>query len=443
MRPLKSLTFEAVVATLSAAFSRLDDRRAPQRLIYPLHDTLMAAFACFFFQHPSLLQFQLAMKQRRGRCNLETIFGVRQLPSQTQMRDLIDAAQSGGLRQLLPIYFEQMRRAGWAQDFTSRRGGGAQAGDYYVAALDGTNYFHSQAITCPACLHRRDKTGEQHFYHTVVAATLVKAGSHKIWPLDVEQVGNEDGTEKQDCEIQAAKRLLTRLRKEHRQLPLILTGDDLYSRGPFVDLCREQRCHYVLVAKDDSHKEMKEWVEEIDRLGGAERGDWVEGPACKRRYFEYRIVREVPLNGERRHDVTYLEVREKKKTGELVYHNAWVTDVEVTAENVAEIVGIGRARWKIENEHFNVQKNQGYELEHNYGHGKQHLAHNFYLLNLLAFMAHKMIERGDRLYQKYVELGESRREMWNVMRTIMKKFLVESWAAMMKLCLAEEAEASP
>lgn len=442
MRPLKSLTLESLVATLSEAFRRIDDRRARQRLTYPLHDTLMTGFAMFFFQHPSLLQFQLAMKERRGRCNLETLFGVSQVPSPTQMREIVDAADSDGVRQLLPTFFEQMRRAGWAQDYKSSLPDGAQAGDYYVAAIDGTDYFHSQALDCPACLRRGDKTGEMHFYHSVVAATLVRAGSHKVWPLDVEPVRNEDGSQKQDCEIKAAKRLLARLREQHRHLPLLITGDDLYSRGPFIELCHEQRIAYVLVAKVDSHKEMMEWVEEIEQLGGSQRGGWVEGPACKRRFFEYRLVKQVPLNGERRSYVNYLEVWEKKRTGEVVYHNAWVTDVEVTAENVATLVGIGRARWKIENEHFNVQKNHGYELEHNYGHGKKNLSHNFYLLNLLAFVAHKIVEQGDRLYQKCRQTGVSRRELWNGLRLLMKRFLVASWVAMLELYLGEE-EASP
>ena len=66
-----------------------------------------------------------------------------------------------------------------------------------------------------------------------------------------------------------------------------------------------------------------------------------------------------------------------------------------------------------------------------------------YRLNRLAFIVHKLIEKGDRLYQSYMERGESRREMWNVLRTLMKKFLFESWAAMLNICLGEEAEASP
>ena len=81
--------------------------------------------------------------------------------------------------------------------------------------------------------------------------------------------------------------------------------------------------------------------------------------------------------------VNFLEVWERRADGTVGYHNSWVTDFAVTPETVAAIVGIGRSRWKIENEQFNVQKNHGYELEHNYGHGQQTLSMVFYLLNLL------------------------------------------------------------
>lgn len=443
MRPLNSLSLESLVAHLSSHFSQIDDPRHPNRINYSLHDTLMAGFAMFFFQHPSLLQFQTAMKEKRGRCNLETIFGVGHLPSETQMRELLDEVSVGELGKLFAVLFERLRRAGWASQYQTTIEGGQSAGAYYVMALDGTDYFSSMKIECANCLRRKDKNGQLHCYHAVVAATLVRAGSHQILPMDAEMIANRDGQQKQDCEINAAKRLIERLRLKHRQLAMIVTGDDLYSREPFIEKCKENRLNYVLVAKPDSHPEMMQWVEEIDNIGGSEKGSWQLGPACKRKCSEYRILREVPLTAKRQQYVTYVEVWERNKEGKQVYHNAWVTDLEVTPDNVAVIVGIGRSRWKMENEQFNVQKNHGYELEHNYGHGKKNLSMVFYLLNLLAFMAHKIIERGDRLYQRYLEMGESRREMWNVIRTLMKKILFESWADMLKICLGEEGEASP
>src|SRR5215216_2990701 len=106
MRPLKSLSLESIITLLSDAFSRFDDARHKSRLDYSLHDTLMSAFAMFFFQHPSLLQFQQAMAKKRGLSNLQTIFGVHQVPSETQMRKVLDRASPEQLRELLPLLFE-------------------------------------------------------------------------------------------------------------------------------------------------------------------------------------------------------------------------------------------------------------------------------------------------------------------------------------------------
>ena len=179
----------------------------------------------------------------------------------------------------------------------------------------------------------------------------------------------------------------------------------------------------------------------LERLGGCEKGQWQEGPACRRRFFTYRIVRSVPLTAVRRTWGTLVEVWEHDRRGQPQYHNAWFTDMEVTADNVAAIVRIGRSRWKIENEQFNVQKNHGYELEHNYGHGQQTLSMVFYLLNLLAFIAHMILERGDRLYQRCLATT-SRRELWHTLRTAMHLMLVTAWADFLCIYL-DEAGPSP
>ena len=111
------------------------------------------------------------------------------------------------------------------------------------------------------------------------------------------------------------------------------------------------------------------------------------------------------------------------------------------AANVAVVVQIGRTRWKIENEQFNVHKNHGYELTHNYGHGQQNLSMVFYLLNLLAYVAHVVLALGDRLYQR-CRAQESRRELWNALRTLVNRILVPSWPALLAVYL-DATDASP
>lgn len=437
MRPLKSLTFEAFRDLLASAFKQIPDPRDPRRITWEMPAVLMSAFALFFFQHPNLLEYQRRMKKKSGRSNLERVFGIENLPSDTQMREILDGAPIEPLLGVLAAVFERMRRVGWTVKFVTE----VEGQKYYTVALDGSQYFSSTKIECPGCLRRADKQGEIHYSHVVVGATLVRAGSHAILPLDAEQVRNEDGQEKQDCELNAGKRLVHRIRQAHRQLNLCVMGDDLYAHEPFVLDLRELRMGFVLGAKPASHVELFDWVEDLDRLGECVRGRWEAGPACKRRYFEYRIAHQVPLTQSGEVLVNFVEVWERNKEGKVIYHNSWVTDFEVKSENAATIIGIGRSRWKIENEQFNVHKNHGYELEHNYGHGQQTLSMIFYLLNLLAFLAHQVLEFGDRLYQQ-CRTGESRRGLWNVLRALFGYVPVESWEKLLLYHLSNEA-ASP
>jgi hypothetical protein len=434
MRPLKSLTFAAFRDLLTQTFTAIADKRDPRRITWELSAVLMSAFAMFFFQHASLLEYQRRMKKQTGRSNLERVFQVKEIPSDTQMREILDGAPTEPLRRVLPQTFERMRQVGWAGRFVTA----VARENYYTVALDGSEYFHSTKIQCPGCLRQKGTKGATQYSHLVVAATVTRAGSHEILPLDVEEVRNEDGQQKQDCELKAGKRLVRRLRQEHRQLKICITGDDLYAHEPFILERRQLRMGFVLAAKPASHAGLFEWVEELERRGKCVHGKWEKGPPGKRRSFEYRIAARVPLTQAGRVRVNFVEVWERTQAGAALYHNSWVTDFAVTRGNVMLLAGIGRSRWKIENEQFNVQKNHGYELEHNDGHGQHTLSMVFYLLNLLAFLAHKVVEFGDRLYQQ-CWIGESRRGLWTMLRSAFYLVEVESWEALLHNHLSDTA----
>ena len=255
---------------------------------------------------------------KRGRCNLNTIFRVKAVPSDTQMREILDEAEPEPLRRLLPELFESVRRAGWANQYKTKLPSGKDQGDYYTMPLDGVEYFHSTKIECPGCLKKTDKNGQTHYSHSIVAATLVKAGSHKIFPIDAEEVRNTDGKDKQDCELNAGKRLIERFRSEHPQMQVIVGGDDLYAHEPFVKLLEEKGLRFALAPKPESHQELFDWVEDLDRIGECERGAWQGGPACKRRFFEYRIARQVPIKAEGEVEVNFIEVWERDREGKLL-----------------------------------------------------------------------------------------------------------------------------
>ncbi len=156
------------------------------------------------------------MKKKRQRCNLETIFAVSEIASDSQMREILDGAEIEVLREMLPEVFERMHRLEWTLNYTTE----LSQQRYYLVILDGSQYFSSHKISCPGCLRKTGKDGQVHYRHVVVSATIVKAGTHSLLPLDVEEVRNEDGYDKQDCEINASKRMLERMRQEHPQMKI-------------------------------------------------------------------------------------------------------------------------------------------------------------------------------------------------------------------------------
>ena len=282
MRPLKSLTLEAIVELLTDRFSAMTDARAVEQLRYSLPDTVMSGFARMFFQHPSLLQFQRAMERKRQRCNLQTIFGVHEVPSDTQLREILDGVAPESLRGVLPQLWEKVRRAGWGGRFTIPLPSGQHQGTYYTVALDGSEYFRSTQVQCPHCLRQPDSKGRVHYSHLIVGATVVRVGSHQVLPLDVEEVRNATAeSTPQDCELTAGKRLIARVRREHPQMALIVIGDDLYSHVPFVELLQQQRQHYVLVAKPSSHPTLVAAVAAAEGIEQRQTGQWTEGGGAR------------------------------------------------------------------------------------------------------------------------------------------------------------------
>jgi len=108
-----------------------------------------------------------------------------------------------------------------------------------------------------------------------------------------------------------------------------------------------------------------------------------------------------------------------------------VTDLAVNKRNIAEMVQAARARWKIENETFNTLKNQGYHIEHNFGHGKKNLSMNFFTLNLLAFFIHQILDLCDPIYQRCRTKFSSRKEYWNQLRCTFRVLCFNNWEHML------------
>ena len=104
-----------------------------------------------------------------------------------------------------------------------------------------------------------------------------------------------------------------------------------------------------------------------------------------------------------------------------------VTSLEVTIDNVQDIARAGRTRWRVENETFNVLKNQGYKFEHNYGHGKQFLSSSLAGLMMLAFLVDQTQEHACRVFQQARKSRGTKKTLWMQMRVMMTTFRIPDW----------------
>jgi len=260
----------------------------------------------------------------------------------------------------------------------------------------------------------------------------------QIIPLAPEPIQNTDGTAKQDCEINAAKRAIKKIRKAHPKLKIIVVGDGLFSKQPFIDELEALSMSFLLVSKPADHKIMFEMIEAREKTGKVYEMETVD---AKKNLHRYRWTNGVKLNGKKdSRKVNYFEYELfNANLDKVTYRNStnvctqtwgfsWVTDIIVCSENVETLVRGGRARWKIENETFNTLKNQGYHIEHNFGHGKKYLSNNFFSLNLIAFFIHQILELTDTLYQKCRKKIGTRLEFFNYMRAFMTMQIYKDWS---------------
>lgn len=413
----KHLGFTALRKIISERLLQIEDGRQQGKVDYTLHDCAMSAFAMMFFQDPSLLEFQRRMQEAINRNNLKTMFHVASIPKDTQLRELLDQCPLDKLEKVYADFFYHLQRSKQLEAYRFING-------MYLMPVDGSQYFSSEKIRCPSCLTKTSKKGVIRYSHQILQAVIVHPDTKQVIALAPEAIQNTDGTEKQDCEINAGKRLIKKIRKTHPKLNIIFSGDDLFSRQPFIDELKTANMSYILVAKPSSHKILYQWFEDIKQMGEAGRLEFTD---FKGRHHIYEWINQIPLNGTKdAGEVNFFYYRLINK-GKITYRNSWVTDIVIDANNVIQLVKGGRARWKVENEGFNTLKNQGYHIEHNFGHGEKNLSMIFFLLNLLAFFIHQIFELTDLHYQKCRAKFSARKEFWNQLRCTFRILLFKTW----------------
>jgi hypothetical protein len=408
---------EELLSDLKDVCAGLVDKRQGQTCRYTMADIGLAAFSVFFMQSPSFLAHQRVLAAGHGRSNCQTLLGMSAIPSDNHIRQMLDGNTPAAFDGLFVTAVEAVAAAGGLSTFQRLDG-------RVLIALDGTEHFCSRKIGCPQCSHRRRSDGGVEYFHSFLAASLVAPGHTQVLPLMPEFITPQDGAAKQDCERAAVKRWLARHGTHFAGLRPVYLGDDLYACQPIASAIRDTGGNFILTCKPSSHQTLAEYLTGVDltehRRIVRHRG--------KSTTYVYRWLTEVPLRAsDDALEVNWFSIEILNDKGRRTYSNSFVTDLPVTAGTVADLAACGRARWKIENETFNVLKTNGYNLEHNFGHGKLTLASLLVTFNLLAFAFHTVATLSVLAWRNAVAARGTRHDFFQHLRTVTAYIIFPDW----------------
>lgn len=391
-----------------------------------MEDAALSAFAIFFTQSPSFLDSQVRMQKQQGKNNAASLFGVHQIPSDNQIRNLLDPVPPETLFPLMATISDELYRDGHLERFRS-------INRSFLIALDGTDFFSSEKISCPCCTQTTLKNGKTLNRHIAVTPVLVAPGQKDVVALPPHFVQPQDGHDKQDCELAASARWLGQWGAHYAAWGITYLGDDLYCHQPHCERVLAQHADFLFTCKPESHATLYEWVTDLSRNGGVTTVVKTRRTGKKVFTDTWRYVNQVPLrNSEDALMVNWCELLTTDADGKGVFRNAWATSHDITADNVVELTAAGRARWKIENENNNTLKTKGYHFEHNFGHGNQHLSNLFATLILLAFLAHTTLDCIDTSYRTVRDALPSRRTFFEHLRALIQYLPFDDWNHLMQ-----------
>ncbi len=425
--PLKIFTFDSLITELHKVLETFPDNRASNSS-KSLKDAALGGFALFYTQNPSFLSYQKSMQKNKGKNNAASLFGIEEILSSNQIRNILDTVAPSHAFGMFSHIFSGLNYSGHLDRFRSFN-------ENLVVSVDGVRYFNSKNIDCQNCHHTHHSNGSITYSHSMVTPVIVKPGINQVISLIPEFITPQDGHEKQDCENAAAKRWLSTYGPTLKPLGITITGDDLYSRQPLCQAILDEGLDFILVCKEESHKTLYEYLDFLkEDVTTIEVGQWV---GQKHLISTYRFYNQVPLrDGKDALQVNWCEiVTIEEASGKLVFRNAYITNFVINKENVADITADGRARWKVENENNNVLKTKGYHLEHNFGHGQKNLAALLITFNLLAFLFHTVLELMDQKYKAIRTALPTRETFFQDLRALTRYIYFDGWAAILSFMI--------
>jgi hypothetical protein len=451
---MSSLSGDSLLQSIRDHFQLVKDYRNPAMIRIALSDFLMSGFAIFSLKFSSLLQFEEKMREEGYASQLSPLYKMIDVPSDTHMRSVLDEINPEEITPIFKAILNKVQESKRLEDFQF-------IDKKYLISFDGTQNFSSNNVHCDSCLVRKTsgEKEELNYYHQTLGACIVHPDKDCVIPLCPEPLQKQDGMDKNDCERAAFRRFLARFRKDHPKLPVIFTNDALHTTAPMIRDLKIHGIDYISAVKPGSHETLFVGIEKWAERGKIqchnveeEFGDKIK----KKRVHAFRYANKILLNFSNLDmSVNFFEYWEtttwvdpKGRSQEVKRHFSWITSFEINDKNIMQLMRGGRARWKIENETFNTLKNQGYEFEHNFGHGYKNLSVVFSFLMFLAFLFDQVQQLGCKVFKELLKKKKRKKYLWEHLRfkfmslyDLENKF--ESWIKFLEYCIGPPKRVAP
>jgi hypothetical protein len=341
---------------LRKRFDDIKDHRTAPNVQFSLGDVLMSGFALFSQKDSSLLHFINEFKSRLS--NLRSVYGVKKCPSDSGLRQILDGVNPEDLSPIIGEHISWLYEQDGLTDYELLDG-------HLLIPIDGTTNYSSHEVHCEKCLVKNHRNGMITYSHSTLCASIVHPNKEVVFPCAIEAIVNNDGHDKNNCELRAVKRLIPQIRKALPSAKILIGGDCIYANAPFIRELRNENINFRFLF---SIKEGYQGYPLIQfaRLS-SENGTQKTVIKDKTHEYHYEYVNDLILNGQSQDiKVNFLQltIKDLKTNKTTVFQ--WITDIEINNKNVEQVAKAGRARWKIENETFNTLKNQGYQFYNSY-----------------------------------------------------------------------------
>lgn len=388
-------------------FREIKDSRA-NNAHYDLLDILRSGFAIYSLKCASLFSFR--KRSQAEDSNLKSVYGITKIASDNTLRNVLDAINPEKLRKGFHYLYKRLKKTGIIKEYVYWR-------NHVVVSVDGVEHFCSKNINCKHCMIRKHRDGSKSNYHAMLSAAIVHPDKSAVFILDNEPIIKQDGSTKNDCERNAAYRLINHLQILYKQEFMVFVFDALYSCGPVIKKLKDNnRWKYIINITTDGNKALFAQFQSRDERK-AVKWHTIEDENGTHRFGYTNNLALNSSHSDVRVNMLYYEWTDLNGVTKVF---TWITNIKLTKLNIYKVMKMGRSRWKIENEAFNTLKNQQYNFEHNFGHGQENLCTIFAYLMMLAFCVDQIQQSSCLFFKKILVALKTRLKFWESIRAVFK-----------------------